>query len=59
MTSHKNESEQKTVLLYLAERIERLQPDRMVGEKGTTFLYKEDIVAIVAALRAFLREDEA
>lgn len=35
----------------LAERLERLNPDQMIGEKGTTFLYSEDVAAIVAALR--------
>jgi hypothetical protein len=38
-------------MLALAERLERLNPDRMVGEKGTTFLYSEDVKAIVSALR--------
>jgi len=41
----------KNEMLYLAERIERQQPTRMVGDKGETYLYKEDIVEIVAALR--------
>lgn len=35
----------------LADRLERLAPSRMIGEKGTTFLYSEDISAIVAGLR--------
>lgn len=37
--------------ISLADRLERLSPDRMIGEKGTTFLYSEDVAAIVAALR--------
>lgn len=40
-----------SMLQALAERLERLNPDRMIGEKGTTFLYSEDISAIVHGLR--------
>lgn len=53
MTDLAPQSKPNTIeLLSLAERLEWMNPDHMIGEKGTTFLYSEDIKAMVIAMRS-------